>query len=161
MPVEYAGEEQALCAVGLVQPRQGVFMAAIQHLLVLCTPVEARTSRLQPVQAVAELLTGLPIQVVLLGVCCSGEGGTDLQLQPLPLYTAPSNGACGYSSEPLLVKQTKRDSPSTQASLCAVWLGPQTAVSSWEAWTATCMSCAMLALPPSSAAAAIRYAGLL
>lgn len=34
------------------------------------------------------------MQVVLLGVCCSGEGGADLQLQPLPLYTAPSNGTC-------------------------------------------------------------------
>ena len=40
VPVEYTGEEQAICAVGLVEPRQGVFMAAIQHLLVLCTPVE-------------------------------------------------------------------------------------------------------------------------
>ena len=43
MPVEYSGEEQAICAVGIVQPRPGVFMAAIQHILVLCTTVEVVT----------------------------------------------------------------------------------------------------------------------
>ena len=42
MPVEYAGEEQAICAVGLAKPKPGIFMAAIQHLLVLCTTTEAR-----------------------------------------------------------------------------------------------------------------------
>ena len=42
MPAEYSGEEQAICAVGIVKPRPGVFMAAIQHILVLCTTVEVR-----------------------------------------------------------------------------------------------------------------------
>lgn len=40
MPIEYAGEEQAIVAVGLVRPRPGVFVEAIQHLLVLCTTTE-------------------------------------------------------------------------------------------------------------------------
>ncbi len=38
--VQYCGEEQAICAVGLVQPRPGVFIEAIQYLLVVATPVE-------------------------------------------------------------------------------------------------------------------------
>ena len=41
VPLEYSGEEQSICAVGLVRPRQGVFVEAIQHLLVLCTTTEA------------------------------------------------------------------------------------------------------------------------
>ena len=40
MPVEYAGEDQAICAVGLAKPRPGILLAAIQHLLVLCTTTE-------------------------------------------------------------------------------------------------------------------------
>ena len=40
VPVEYSGEEQAICAVGLVKPRPDVFVEAIQYLLVLCTTVE-------------------------------------------------------------------------------------------------------------------------
>lgn len=40
MPVEYGGEEQAICAVGLVKPRPDVFVEAIQYLLVLCTTAE-------------------------------------------------------------------------------------------------------------------------
>ena len=47
MPVEYAGEEQAICAVGLAKPKPGIFMAAIQHLLVLCTTTEARVAPCQ------------------------------------------------------------------------------------------------------------------
>ena len=42
VPAEYSGEEQAICAVGIVKPRPAVFMAAIQHILVLCTTVEVR-----------------------------------------------------------------------------------------------------------------------
>ncbi len=42
MPVEYSGEEQAICAVGLAKPRPGVFVEAVQYLLVLCTTVEVR-----------------------------------------------------------------------------------------------------------------------
>ncbi len=40
MPIEYGGEEQAIVAVGLARPRPGVFVEAIQHLLVLCTTTE-------------------------------------------------------------------------------------------------------------------------
>lgn len=37
---EYSGEEQAICAVGLAKCRTGVFVEAIQYLLVLATPAE-------------------------------------------------------------------------------------------------------------------------
>lgn len=40
VPVEYSGEEQAICCVGLVKPKPNVFLSAIQHILVLATPVE-------------------------------------------------------------------------------------------------------------------------
>jgi len=40
VPIEYSGEEQAIVAVGLARPRPGVFVEAIQHLLVLCTTTE-------------------------------------------------------------------------------------------------------------------------
>ncbi|KAJ0724992.1 putative nucleoporin, nucleoporin, nucleoporin, subdomain 1 [Helianthus annuus] len=72
---EYSGDEQAICAVGLVKPKPGIFLEAIQYLLVLATPVE----------------------LLLVGVCCSGSGdGSDpyseVSLQPLPEYTIPSDG---------------------------------------------------------------------
>ncbi|XP_057777560.1 nuclear pore complex protein NUP155-like isoform X1 [Salvia miltiorrhiza] len=72
---EYSGEEQAICAVGLAKSKPGVFVEAIQYLLVLATPVE----------------------LILVGVCCSGSSdGTDpyaeVSLQPLPEYTIPSDG---------------------------------------------------------------------
>lgn len=72
---EYNGEEQAICAVGLAKAKPGVFVEAIHHLLILATPVE----------------------IVLLGVCCSGSGdGSDpyaeLSMQPLHDYTIPSDG---------------------------------------------------------------------
>ncbi|XP_076952378.1 nuclear pore complex protein NUP155-like [Bidens hawaiensis] len=72
---EYSGEEQAICAVGLVKTKPGIFVEAIQYLLVLATPVE----------------------LLLIGVCCSGSAdGSDpyaeVSLQPLPEYTIPSDG---------------------------------------------------------------------
>ncbi|KAJ0896320.1 putative nucleoporin, nucleoporin, nucleoporin, subdomain 1 [Helianthus annuus] len=72
---EYSGEEQAICAVGLVKTKPGIFVEAIQYLLVLATPIE----------------------LLLIGVCCSGSGdGSDpyaeVSLQPLPEYTIPSDG---------------------------------------------------------------------
>ncbi|GFP83564.1 nuclear pore complex protein nup155 [Phtheirospermum japonicum] len=72
---EFSGEEQAICAVGLSKAKPGVFIEAIQYLLVLATPVE----------------------LILVGVCCSGRGdGSDpyaeVSLQPLPEYTIPSDG---------------------------------------------------------------------
>ncbi|XP_073142273.1 nuclear pore complex protein NUP155 [Henckelia pumila] len=72
---EYSGDEQAICAVGLAKTKSGIFVESIQHLLVLATPVE----------------------LILVGVCCSAKGdGTDpyaeISLQPLPEYTIPSDG---------------------------------------------------------------------
>lgn len=45
MPIEWPGEEQAICAVGLVKPRPDVFAAAIQRLLVVCTTTEVQFCR--------------------------------------------------------------------------------------------------------------------
>ncbi|CAH8382442.1 unnamed protein product [Eruca vesicaria subsp. sativa] len=72
---EYTGEDQAICAVGLAKCRPGVFVEAIQYLLVLATPVE----------------------LVLVGVCCTeGPDGRDpyaeISVQPLPDYTISSDG---------------------------------------------------------------------
>ncbi|KHN21609.1 Nuclear pore complex protein Nup155 [Glycine soja] len=72
---EFSGEEQAICAVGLAKSKPGVFVEAIQYLLVLATPVE----------------------LILVGVCCSGGAdGSDpfaeVTLQPLPEHTIPSDG---------------------------------------------------------------------
>lgn len=39
---EYTGEDQAICAVGLTKCRPGVFVEAIQYLLVLATPAEVK-----------------------------------------------------------------------------------------------------------------------
>lgn len=41
---EYSGEEQAICAVGLAKSKPGVFVEAIQYLLILATPVEVVTN---------------------------------------------------------------------------------------------------------------------
>ncbi|XVF43562.1 hypothetical protein PTKIN_Ptkin02bG0049800 [Pterospermum kingtungense] len=72
---EYNVEEQSICAVGLAKSIPGIFVEAIQYLLILATPVE----------------------LILVGLCCSGGGaGTDpyaeVLLQPLPEYTIPSDG---------------------------------------------------------------------
>ncbi|XP_031491794.1 nuclear pore complex protein NUP155 [Nymphaea colorata] len=72
---EYSGEEQAICAVGLAKAKPGIFVEAIQYLLVLATPVE----------------------LILLGICCSPSGDgedpyAEIALQPLPEYTIPSDG---------------------------------------------------------------------
>ncbi|KAG8498716.1 hypothetical protein CXB51_005035 [Gossypium anomalum] len=72
---EYNVEEQAICAVGLAKSRPGIFIEAIQYLLILATPVE----------------------LILVGVCCSGGGDNsdpyaEVSLQPLPEYTIPSDG---------------------------------------------------------------------
>ncbi|KAA8532506.1 hypothetical protein F0562_032678 [Nyssa sinensis] len=72
---EYCGEAQAICAIGLAKTKPGIFVEAIQYLLVLATPVE----------------------LILVGVCCSGGGDgmdpyAEVSLQPLPEYTIPSDG---------------------------------------------------------------------
>ncbi|GMJ13372.1 nucleoporin 155 [Hibiscus trionum] len=72
---EYNVEEQAICAVGLTKSRPGIFIEAIQYLLVLATPVE----------------------LIIVGVCCSGGGDNtdpyaEVSLQSLPEYTIPSDG---------------------------------------------------------------------
>lgn len=55
--MEYSGEEQAICAVGLVKPRSGVFVEAIQYLLVLCTTVEVSALLLPPLVLSSNILT--------------------------------------------------------------------------------------------------------
>lgn len=40
---EYSVEEQAICAVGLAKSTPGIFVEAIQYLLILATPVEVAT----------------------------------------------------------------------------------------------------------------------
>ncbi|KAJ0891149.1 putative nucleoporin [Helianthus annuus] len=79
MRFDKCGEEQAICAVGLVKTKPEIFVEAIQYLLVLATPVEFTVSLL-----------------LLIGVCCSGSGdGSDPYAevsQPLPEYRIPSDG---------------------------------------------------------------------
>lgn len=72
---EFNVEEQAICAVGLCKSKPGIFIEAIQYLLILATPLE----------------------LILVGVCSSGGAdGTDpyseVSLQLLPEYTIPSDG---------------------------------------------------------------------
>lgn len=47
---EYSGEEQAICAVGLAKSKPGVFVEAIQYLLVLATPAEVLEFHFQIMQ---------------------------------------------------------------------------------------------------------------
>ncbi|GIL76872.1 hypothetical protein Vretifemale_6406 [Volvox reticuliferus] len=74
VPVEYSGEDQAITAVCLTEPKAGVFLPAIRYIIVLCTAAE----------------------IVMLGVCPSRRGNSgddwegvpeDIILQPLPLYS--------------------------------------------------------------------------
>lgn len=51
MPTVYNLEKDVITCVGLAPAKAGVFMAAVQHVLVVCTGVE----------------------IVLLGVCFSGN----------------------------------------------------------------------------------------
>jgi nuclear pore complex protein Nup155 len=37
---EYCGDDQVICAVGLAKARPGVFVEAIQYLVVIANPVE-------------------------------------------------------------------------------------------------------------------------
>ncbi|KAL0908738.1 hypothetical protein M5K25_023246 [Dendrobium thyrsiflorum] len=72
---DYGGEEQSICAAGLARVKPGIFIEAIQYILVVATPVE----------------------LLLIGVCCTASAdGTDpfaeISLQPLPEYTMPSDG---------------------------------------------------------------------
>ncbi|KAL5218790.1 hypothetical protein ABZP36_019474 [Zizania latifolia] len=72
---EHSADDQVICAVGLARAKPGIFVEAIQYLLVLATPVE----------------------LILVGVCCStSPDGTDtyaeLSLQPLPEYIISTDG---------------------------------------------------------------------
>lgn len=72
---EYSGEEQSICAVGLARVKPGIFVEAIQYILLMSTPVE----------------------LFLIGVCCatSADGAdpyAEITLQPLAEYTIPSDG---------------------------------------------------------------------
>lgn len=72
---EYSVEEQAICVVGLAKSKAGIFVEAIQYLLILATPIE----------------------LTVVGLCCSGgaDGNdpySEISLQPMPEYTIPSDG---------------------------------------------------------------------
>uniref|UniRef100_A0A803KU81 Nuclear pore complex protein NUP155 n=1 Tax=Chenopodium quinoa TaxID=63459 RepID=A0A803KU81_CHEQI len=96
---EYNGEEQAICAVGLAKSKPGVFVEAIQHLLVLATPAEWSGRVESGMQkGGGGIKAGWWVMLEFWpGVCCSGTAdGTDpyaeLSLQPLSEYTIPSEG---------------------------------------------------------------------
>jgi len=40
--MEYSGEDETISAVGIVHPKSGIFVEAIQHLLVVCTTIEVK-----------------------------------------------------------------------------------------------------------------------
>ncbi|KAK8930813.1 hypothetical protein KSP39_PZI016776 [Platanthera zijinensis] len=72
---EYSGVEQSICAVGLARVKHGIFIEAIQYMLLVATPLE----------------------LFLIGVCCaaSADGAdpyAEISLQPLPEYTVSSDG---------------------------------------------------------------------
>ena len=73
IPLEYRGQEQAISAVGLVEPRRGVFWEAISQLLVICTPVE------------------ISLLGVVLQPGATGDELEELTLQPMPMYTISSD----------------------------------------------------------------------
>ncbi|ONL95303.1 Nuclear pore complex protein NUP155 [Zea mays] len=86
---EHNVDEQAICAVGLARAKPGIFIEAIQYLLVLATPVESQTGPYIDLH--------LLCQLILVGVCCSASAdGTDpyaeLSLQPLPEYMIATDG---------------------------------------------------------------------
>ena len=47
VPLEYSNEEQAICAVGLMKPKFGVFPEAVQYVLIICTASEVH-ARIAP-----------------------------------------------------------------------------------------------------------------
>ena len=47
MPIEYSGEDETISAVGLARPKPGIFVEAIQYLLVVCTTIEVCSRTLQ------------------------------------------------------------------------------------------------------------------
>ncbi|CAL4938317.1 unnamed protein product [Urochloa decumbens] len=73
--LQHTLDEQAICAVGLARAKPGVFVEAIQYLLVLATPVE----------------------LVLVGVCCSAsvdetDPYAELSMQSLPEHVIATDG---------------------------------------------------------------------
>lgn len=72
VPTLYKLEEQLITCVGLAPAKPGVFMAAVKHVLVVCTTVE----------------------VVLLGVCFSGD---DTAAQARPCHH-PRRRRCAAAS---------------------------------------------------------------
>lgn len=70
-PVEYTGEDQAICSVGLVKPH--IFMQTVQYVLVVATSIE----------------------IALVGLCGNGSLTDPLKtiaFLPLPMYSVPSDG---------------------------------------------------------------------
>lgn len=46
---EFNVEEQAICAVGLAKSKPGIFIEAIQYVLILATPIEVQLTHSVPV----------------------------------------------------------------------------------------------------------------
>jgi hypothetical protein len=69
VPTVYSLEEERITCVGLAPAKSGVFMAAVRHVLVVCTAAEA----------------------VLLGACFSGN---DIDRQARAATTCCIAGAC-------------------------------------------------------------------
>lgn len=74
VPLEYAGEGQVITTAGLVRPTPGVFVAAVEYVVILCTVVD----------------------VVMLALSRADTGSADPELQrwelrPIPHYTAPTD----------------------------------------------------------------------
>eukprot|EP00798_Chlamydomonas_sp_ICE-L_P007357 gene7357-480_t len=84
----YCGEDQAICAVGLVCPRPGVFLEAVHHVIVLATTVEiVMLGVVSPSRRPGTTgLTGM-----LPPISASANAHEEVSLQPLPGYSVPSD----------------------------------------------------------------------
>uniref|UniRef100_A0A0E0LAV3 Uncharacterized protein n=1 Tax=Oryza punctata TaxID=4537 RepID=A0A0E0LAV3_ORYPU len=87
---EHNADEQVICAVGLARAKPGVFVAAIQYLLVLATPVEINQAR-----AFAYGMQSFTKDPTKMTSTASGDGSdpyAELSLQPLPEYIISTDG---------------------------------------------------------------------
>ena len=67
VPLEYSNEEQAICAVGLMKPKFGVFPEAVQYVLVICTASEVH-ARIPPQNRTMLSLAPVATCLVMLSV---------------------------------------------------------------------------------------------
>uniref|UniRef100_A0A0E0HPH2 Uncharacterized protein n=1 Tax=Oryza nivara TaxID=4536 RepID=A0A0E0HPH2_ORYNI len=87
---EHNADEQVICAVGLARAKPGVFVAAIQYLLVLATPVEINQA-----SSFAYEMQSFTKDPTKMTRTASGDGTdpyAELSLQPLPEYIISTDG---------------------------------------------------------------------